>query len=62
MTGARDEREIAETDVDELWLREWAQSGLVALQSYLAKQAAFAEFLRRRPDLESGDDGSARSV
>jgi hypothetical protein len=62
MTGARDEREIAETDVDELWLREWAQSGLVALQSYLAKHAAFAEFLRRRPDLESGDDGSARSV
>ena len=57
-----DAREIAETDVDELWLREWAQSGLVAFEAYLAKQAAFAEFLRRRPDLESGDDGSARSV
>ncbi|HEU5207290.1 MAG TPA: hypothetical protein VFT94_06740, partial [Gaiellaceae bacterium] len=57
-----DEREIAETDVDELWLREWAQSGLAALDSYLAKHAAFAEFLRRRTDLESGDDGSARSV
>jgi hypothetical protein len=56
------EREIAETDVDELWLHEWAQSGLVALGEYLAKHAAFAEFLRRRPDLESGDDGSARSV
>lgn len=56
------EREIAETDVDELWLREWAQSGLADLQAYLAKHAAFAEFLRRRPDLESGDDGSPRSV
>lgn len=57
-----DEREIAETDVDELWLREWARSGLAELEAYLAKQAAFAEFLRGRPDLESGDDGSARSV
>jgi hypothetical protein len=57
-----DEREIARTDVDELWLREWAQSGLVALDSYLAKHAAFGEFLRRRTDLESDDDGSPRSV
>ena len=48
-----DAREIAETDVDELWLREWAQSGLVAFESYLAKHAAFAEFLRRRPDREA---------
>jgi hypothetical protein len=47
------EREIAETDVDELWLREWAQAGLVALEAYLAKHAAFAEFLQRRADLES---------
>jgi hypothetical protein len=57
-----DAREIAETDVDELWLREWAQSGLLELEAYLAKHAAFAEFLRRRADLESGDDGSPRSV
>jgi hypothetical protein len=57
-----DEREIAETDVDELWLREWTQAGLADLEAYLAKQAAFAEFLRVRPDLESADDGSARSV
>jgi hypothetical protein len=56
------EREILETDVDQLWVREWAQSGLVALESYLAKHAAFAEFLRRQGDLESDDDGSARSV
>ena len=57
-----DERDILETDVDELWLREWARSGLVDLEAYLAKHAAFAEYLRGRPDLESGDDGSARSV
>jgi hypothetical protein len=57
-----DEREVVETDVDELWLREWAESGLVAIDAYLAKHAAFAEFLLRRLDLESGDDGSARSV
>jgi hypothetical protein len=56
------EHEVLETDVDELWLREWAQSGFVALEWYLAKHAAFAEFLRRRPDLESGDDGSAGAV
>jgi hypothetical protein len=57
-----DEREIAETCVDEVWLREWAHVGLVALEGYLAKHAAFAEFLRLRPDLESRDDGSAGSV
>ena len=62
MSTGMDEHEIVGTDVDELWLREWAQSGLVALESYLAKHAAFAEFLRRRPDLESDDDGSSRSV
>jgi hypothetical protein len=62
VTSGMDEREVVETDVDELWLREWAQAGLVDLDAYLAKHAAFAEFLRRRPDLESDDDGSARSV
>ena len=61
MSSFLDGHEIAETDVDDLWLREWAQSGLVALEAYLAKHAAFTEFLRRL-DLESGDDGSARSV
>jgi hypothetical protein len=58
-----DEREIERTDVDELWLREWAHAGLAALQAYLAKHAAFADFLHRRAALESiDDDGSARSV
>lgn len=59
-----DDREIATTDVDELWLREWAQAGLAALEAYLAKQAAFRDFLQRRdPSLESSDDdGSSSSV
>lgn len=57
-----DAREIAETDVDELWVREWAHVGIAAFEAYLTNHAAFAEFLRRRPDLESDDDGSARSV
>jgi predicted nucleic-acid-binding protein len=61
VNGALDDREIGSTDVDEVWLREWADAGLSALQDYLAKQAAFADFLLRR-DLESDDDGSARSV
>jgi hypothetical protein len=50
-----DEAEIVGTDVDELWLREWAQSGLVALGVYLAKQAAFRKFLQNRDVLGSSD-------
>lgn len=61
MSGALDDREIVSIDVDQLWIREWAEAGLSALHEYLAKQAAFADFLRQR-DLESGDDGSPRSV
>lgn len=57
-----DEREIRETDVDEAWLREWAHTGLVALEAYLARRAAVAELLRVRPDLHSDDGGSSRSV
>lgn len=62
MSRRVDDREIDQIDVDELWLREWAESGLVAMRQYLAKHAAFAEYLRRRADLESDDDGSAGSV
>lgn len=40
--------EITELDVDELWLREWAELGIESLERYLAKQAAFAEFLRTK--------------
>ncbi len=62
MSGTVDDREIVSTDVDELWLREWAQAGLAGLQEYLAKHAAFADFLRERDLESSGHDGSARSV
>jgi hypothetical protein len=34
-------------DVDEAWLAEWASEGLAAIEAYLAKHAAFAEYLRR---------------
>lgn len=54
MTARRlTDAEIIETCVDELWLREWAHAGVTDLEAYLAKHAAFAEFLRRRADLES---------
>jgi len=46
--------------VDELWLRDWAQEGVARLEQYLARQAEFAAFLRRRPVLDSEHgDGSA---
>ena len=44
-----------ELDVDEAWLTEWAAEGIAALEHYLAKQAAFASYLRSRGDLHSGD-------
>jgi hypothetical protein len=40
--------DITEIDVDELWLREWVEDGLAQLERYLAKHAAFADFLRQR--------------
>jgi hypothetical protein len=40
--------DITEIDVDELWLREWAEEGLEQLGRYLASHAAFADFLRER--------------
>jgi hypothetical protein len=42
-------------DIDEAWLTEWAAEGIAALEQYLAKQAAFAFYLRSRRDLHSGD-------
>jgi hypothetical protein len=52
---------ITIVSVDEAWIADWAAEGLVACERYLAKQAAFAEYLRGR-DLESGDGDGARSV
>jgi hypothetical protein len=56
------ERDVTRIDVDQLWLQEWAEAGLAAIEAYLAKHAAFVEFLQRQADLRSSDDGGARSV
>jgi len=42
-----DTTDIAKIDVDELWVREWVEEGIVQLDRYLACHAAFEEFLRR---------------
>ncbi len=48
--GMNENIDITEIDVDELWIREWAEIGLAELERYLARQAAFAEYLRHRGD------------
>lgn len=35
-----------EPDLDERWLRDWIGVGLVELELYLDKHAAFREYLR----------------
>lgn len=50
---------IAPLDVDVAWVADWAAEGIAALERYLAKQAAFAEYLRARGVLHS-DDGDRR--
>jgi hypothetical protein len=48
------------TPVDELWLGDWAQEGIIRLEQYLARQAAFEAFLRARGLLDSDHgDGAA---
>jgi hypothetical protein len=34
-----------EADLEESWLEDWAGVGIAELESYLAKHAAFADFL-----------------
>ena len=47
--------------VDDLWLGDWAAEGIAAIEEYLAKQAAFAAFLRTHDGLDSNDgDGAAQ--
>ena len=46
-----EERDITETDVDDLWLRELAETLVAEIERYLARRAAFDEFLRGRGDL-----------
>ena len=43
-----DNADLIDIDVDELWLHEWAAAGLDELERYLARQAAFADYLRNR--------------
>ena len=51
---------LASLDVDEAWIVDWATDGILAIEPYLAKHAAFADFLRARDDLDWSDgDGSA---
>jgi hypothetical protein len=37
-----------EPDLEETWLRDWIAVGLVELEAYLERHAAFVEFLRAR--------------
>jgi hypothetical protein len=37
-----------EPDLDETWLPDWVGVGLVELEAYLDKHAAFLDFLRAR--------------
>ena len=37
-----------EADLDATWLRDWIAVGLLELEAYLGKHAAFVDFLRVR--------------
>jgi hypothetical protein len=53
---------LASLDVDEAWIVEWAADGVLAIERFLAKHAAFADFLRARDDLDWFDgDGCANA-
>jgi predicted nucleic-acid-binding protein len=51
---------LASLDVDEAWIVDWATDGVLAIERYLAKHAAFADFLRTRNDLD-WSDGDGRT-
>ena len=51
---------LASLDVDEAWIVDWATDGILAIERYLAKHAAFADFLRARDDLD-WSDGDGRT-
>jgi predicted nucleic-acid-binding protein len=46
---------LASLDVDQAWIVDWATDGVLAIERYLAKHAAFADFLRTRDDLDWSD-------
>lgn len=43
---------LSSLDVDEAWIVGWASDGVLEIERYLAKHAAFADFLRARNDLD----------
>jgi hypothetical protein len=45
-----DGEDVLDLSVDDLWLREWAAGGIERLSDYLAKHAAFTDFLRDRDE------------
>lgn len=49
--------DLSTIDVDDAWIVGWADEGIAALELYLAKHAAFADFLRAKNDLDWIDDG-----
>jgi predicted nucleic-acid-binding protein len=51
--------DITLLDVDEAWAAEWAAAGIAACERYLAKHAAFSDYLHARADLDC-DDGDRR--
>ena len=51
---------LVSLSVDEAWIVEWAADGVRAIECFLAKHAAFADFLRSRNGLDWCDgDGCA---
>ncbi len=46
-----DERPLhrIEDDLGETWLQQWLEQGLALLEAYLAKHAAFIDFLETDP-------------
>lgn len=45
--------------VDEAWIHDWVDEGIAAIELFLAKHAAFAEYLRSKAVESSHGDGAA---
>ena len=44
------DRWLEELDVEQIWIADWAATGIEAIERYLAAQAAFAAYLRSHDD------------
>jgi hypothetical protein len=53
---------LSDLDVDEAWIVGWARDGVLAIELYLAKHAAFADFLQARDDLHWCDGDGRQDV